>query len=148
MPLRCGVVDYTASDGVIKIDRSLIDSANSVLTVGGNVNLKAETLAVKVRAEAKDFSLLDVEASVVVTGLLRKLKVSIGEMQGLPIELGIQDDLNCRQLLNEPLETAEKTKQESGPCKGAKTASQPQITLRTRKKLLSQGFPLTSRGCA
>lgn len=113
MPLRCGVVDFTASDGVIKIDRGLIGTTDSVLNAGGQLNLESETRAIKLRAEAKDSSLLDAEAPVVVTGSPRVPKVSIGEMVGLPIELGSQEDLNCRKRLNEPLKWAEKKKQES-----------------------------------
>ena len=99
VPLRCGVVEFEADQGVVKIARGLIDTEDSVLVIDGQVDLGAETLSASVRSRPKDMSVLDINAPVLVSGPLAGPSISIGDMEGLPFEAGTQEDLDCSQLL-------------------------------------------------
>jgi uncharacterized protein involved in outer membrane biogenesis len=99
LPLRCGVLDYSAERGVVAIDRAVVDTSDSVLVANGEMNLGAESLAMRIEARAKDFSLLDISAPVSVSGPLLEPDIGIGDIDGFPIELGEQEDLNCDALL-------------------------------------------------
>ena len=86
--------------GVAKFDRIIMDTTDSVLYVRGESNLRKELLKMDIFADAKDFSVLDVDAPVHLEGKIRAPEISIGKGVPIPlIEPGDAEDVNCEQLL-------------------------------------------------
>ncbi len=98
--VRCGALEFTARDGILLIEEAIADTTDSVLVASGQVDLGAESIAVQIEARAKDFSILDVAAPVSVSGQLRDPNIGIGAVEGFPIDLGEQEDLDCSRVLS------------------------------------------------
>lgn len=77
LPLRCARVDLQLQQGVARIRRAVLDNADSTIRVGGEINLRQETLALRAATKPKDFSLLSLRTPVVVGGTLAKPEVGI-----------------------------------------------------------------------
>lgn len=58
VPINCAYVDVKAEDGVATLDTAVIDSEDSILTAGGNVDFNTEQLDISFLAHPKDFSLI------------------------------------------------------------------------------------------
>jgi hypothetical protein len=72
-----------------------------VLYFRGDSNLRKQTLVMDIYADAKDFSLLDVDAPVHLEGKIREPNISIGEGVPIPlIEPGDAEDVSCDLLLH------------------------------------------------
>lgn len=98
--IRCGRVNLKVSDGVAQFDRSVIDTTDSVLLVGGGIDLGKELLDVKIEAREKDFSLIDAAAPVRIMGSFADPELRIGGVDPLPFfEMGEQTNLDCDELL-------------------------------------------------
>lgn len=101
VPLHCGRIDAEVTGGIAKISRALVDTSDSLVLADGNVNLSNETLDLRLGARAKDFSLIDLSAPVLVRGTLADPDIAIGEPTGLPfLELGEDIAINCDALLS------------------------------------------------
>src|SRR3546814_11145681 len=80
--------------------RGIVDTTDSALYVRGGGNLADQTIDLDVEADAKDFSLLDIDAPVHFEGKIRAPEISIGEGVQIPIlELGDGEDVPCEPLL-------------------------------------------------
>jgi hypothetical protein len=96
VPLACAGADVTVADGRARITRAVADTSDSVVSARGVVDLASETLDLELRADAKDFSLVDVTAPVRVRGPVLKPRIAIGEIEGLPLfELGDAQAVSC-----------------------------------------------------
>lgn len=82
LPLRCARFDMTARDGVVTPTLAVIDSADSVIRITGQVSLRDESLALRVVTRSHDWSPLSLRTPVTVTGTLGQPSVGI-EAQGL-----------------------------------------------------------------
>src|SRR3546814_4238957 len=60
--------------------RGIVDTTDSALYVRGGGNLADQTIDLDVEADAKDFSLLDIDAPVHFEGKIRAPETSIGEI--------------------------------------------------------------------
>jgi uncharacterized protein involved in outer membrane biogenesis len=101
--IRCGRADLVVDHGVVEIRRLLIDTADAVLVGGGRIDLGKEELDLSLEARAKDFSLIDAAAPVLIRGPLGQPEISVGPMKGLPLfEMGDQEPLDCAALLAPP----------------------------------------------
>lgn len=99
--IRCGRINLKVENGLARFDRSVIDTTDSVLLVGGAIDLGKEVLDVQVEAREKDFSLIDLAAPVRAAGPLAAPEIAIGGVDPLPFfEMGEQTDLNCDKLLD------------------------------------------------
>ena len=98
--LRCGRMDLDVSDGVLAAERAVIDTSDSILLARGTVDLFKEAYDLQIEAQAKDFSLIDASAPVVISGTFEDPSISIGGLDPLPfLEMGEAEDIDCDQLL-------------------------------------------------
>jgi uncharacterized protein involved in outer membrane biogenesis len=68
LPLRCATLDLAFTGGRVHIRRGVMDSSDTTITVGGNVDLRDETLELALRAHPKDLSLMSLRSPITVTG--------------------------------------------------------------------------------
>ncbi|WP_420564298.1 AsmA family protein [Thalassobaculum sp.] len=100
VPIRCGAGRAVVKEGVAQFDRVVVDTADSVLYARGGVNLLDQTVDLYITADAKDFSLIDLEAPVRVKGPLGDPETSIEpDKPDLPFfEMGEAKDVDCGAL--------------------------------------------------
>jgi len=100
VPIRCAAGDIELAKGIATFDRFIMDTTDSVLYFRGRSNLRQQTLTMDIFADAKDFSILDMDAPVHVEGKIRQPEISIGEGVPVPlIEPGDAEDISCKLLL-------------------------------------------------
>jgi AsmA family protein len=100
VPIRCAAGPINLTKGVARFDRIIMDTTDSVLYIRGESNLRKQTLKMDIFADAKDFSVLDMDAPVHLQGKIRAPEISIGKGVPIPIiEPGDAEDVNCEQLL-------------------------------------------------
>ena len=108
VPVRCALARVEVQDGRARIERAVVDTSDSVLYVSGVVNLLKQTLGITIEAQAKDFSLLDLDAPVRVDGALGSPDIAIGEGAPIPfLDLGEGEDVPCDELRSEYLRPPE-----------------------------------------
>lgn len=73
--LRCAVADFSLADGVASPDVFVIDTVDTVVNVGGSVNLETEQLDLVTYPEPKDMSLFSLRSPVQVQGPFKDPKV-------------------------------------------------------------------------
>ena len=100
VPIRCGAGRAVVKDGVAQFDRVVVDTEDSVLYAHGGVNLLDQTVDLYITADAKDFSLIALDAPVRVRGPLRDPETSIApDKLDIPFfEMGEAQDLDCATL--------------------------------------------------
>ncbi len=102
VPVRCAMARIDVEEGRARIERAVLDTSDSVLYVSGGVNLLKQTLGIDIEAQAKDFSLLDLDAPVRIEGALGDPDISIGEGAPIPLlDLGEGEDVPCDDLIAE-----------------------------------------------
>jgi hypothetical protein len=107
VPIRCAAGPVNLTKGVAKFDRIIMDTTDSVLYVRGESNLRKQTLVMDIFADAKDFSILDMDAPVHLEGKIRAPEISIGKGVPIPlIEPGDAKDVDCNLLLEGKLTSA------------------------------------------
>jgi uncharacterized protein involved in outer membrane biogenesis len=119
--LRCAVAHFGARDGVLTSERLLIDTDPVRLEGGGTINLRDETLDMKMQGAPKNFQLVRLRAPITVKGSLAHPKVGVdpgpaiaqggaalalGFLSPLAsvlafIDPGLAKDANCGPLLQE-----------------------------------------------
>jgi hypothetical protein len=101
VPIRCAAGHIDLTNGNAKFDRLIMDTTDSVLYFRGESNLRKQTLKMDIFADAKDFSLLDIDAPVHLQGKIRSPEISIGKGVPIPlIEPGDAEDIPCDLLLS------------------------------------------------
>ncbi|HVJ41870.1 MAG TPA: AsmA family protein [Dongiaceae bacterium] len=96
LPIRCAMGRLAFRNGSVVFDKTMMDTTRSVLHIDGQTNLTSQQINMKIQADAKKFSLLDLEAPVLFQGKLREPDISIGKKVPIPlIELGGARDLDC-----------------------------------------------------
>jgi AsmA family protein len=106
IPIRCATGRLTLQNGNARLDRSFMDTRKSVLHFSGTVGLRSQAVKVVVTADAKDFTLLNLHAPVVMQGKIRSPHFSIDRLIPIPTpDFGGADDMDCSgritQLLSE-----------------------------------------------
>lgn len=100
IPILCGAGRIVLNKGDAKLDHFVIDTTDSVLYFRGNANLKSQAIDIEIEADAKDFSLLDIDAPVELKGKIRKPEISIGKGVPIPlIEPGDAKEVSCDALI-------------------------------------------------
>jgi uncharacterized protein involved in outer membrane biogenesis len=100
VPIRCAAGPIELTKGVARFERIIMDTTDSVLYVRGESNLRQELLKMDIFADAKDFSILDMDAPVHLEGKIRAPEISIGKGVPIPlIEPGDAEDVDCNKLL-------------------------------------------------
>jgi uncharacterized protein involved in outer membrane biogenesis len=70
LPLRCGWFDLALRDGMVLPQLAVIDNDDTELRIGGQVNLRDETLALRMVARPKDISPFTLRSPVTLGGSL------------------------------------------------------------------------------
>jgi uncharacterized protein involved in outer membrane biogenesis len=100
IPVRCTAARVLFSKGEATFAPFIMDTTDSVIYVRGVANMKRQTMKIEVEADAKDFSLLDIDAPVAVEGKIRDPKISIGDGVPIPlIEPGDAKNVPCGELI-------------------------------------------------
>jgi uncharacterized protein involved in outer membrane biogenesis len=68
--LHCAELAAEVDDGVVRVAHAVADTSDSRLALTGQVDLNNEQLALRVRVDPKDFSLLSLRAPLVLAGTL------------------------------------------------------------------------------
>jgi uncharacterized protein involved in outer membrane biogenesis len=96
VPIACAGVDVDVEGGRARLTRAVVDTRDSVITAAGTVDLADEALDLELRADAKDFSLVDATAPVHVRGAVLDPEIELGAIEGLPLfELGDAPSVRC-----------------------------------------------------
>lgn len=119
--LSCAVFDFRAKDGILSANRLLIDTEPVLITGGGTVSLRDETLDLEFKGNPKKFRLISLNVPVTLTGTLSKpdpgarpggaiaqggiaaaLAAVVNPLAAvLPfVDLGLADDADCSALLS------------------------------------------------
>lgn len=77
LPLRCARFDLRAREGVVEPRLAVLDNRDSTVHVAGRVNLRDESLALRLVTRPKDWSPLSLRTPVTVGGTLGQPKVGI-----------------------------------------------------------------------
>lgn len=77
LPLRCARVHLVSQGGMVRLRQAVLDSRDSTMFVAARVNLKDESLALRVAVKPKDFSPLSLRTPLSVEGTLGAPKVAI-----------------------------------------------------------------------
>ncbi len=101
MPVRCAVLRGDVAAGRLTLERAALGTPSSVLIARGAIDLAERHLDLRIEARAKDFSLFDAAAPVLVRGRLGAPEVVVGRMDALPLfELGDTPPLDCEAIEN------------------------------------------------
>lgn len=77
LPMRCARAALVAKDGLVRIERFVLDNRDSTLRAAGQVNLRDETLAARIVSRPKDVSPLSLRTPVTLGGTLAQPAVGI-----------------------------------------------------------------------
>lgn len=77
LPLNCARFDLQARNGVLEPRLAVIDNRDTTVRINGHVNLRDESLALRLVARPKDWSPLSLRTPITVTGPLGKPDVGI-----------------------------------------------------------------------
>jgi uncharacterized protein involved in outer membrane biogenesis len=83
-PVRCAVAEFKAHDGVLTAQRLLIDTGDVLAQGGGTVNLRDETLNLRLNGAPKHFRLIRLAAPITLTGRLDAPKLGIDFAKAAP----------------------------------------------------------------
>lgn len=77
LPLNCARFDVVARNGVLEPRLAVIDNRDSTVRIDGNINLRDESMALRLVAKPKDWSPLSLRTPITVTGTLGQPEVGI-----------------------------------------------------------------------
>jgi uncharacterized protein involved in outer membrane biogenesis len=83
-PLRCAVADFQTRDGVMTLDRAVLDTGVVTVQGSGDIDLRQETLNLQLHGHPKKFELLRVRAPILVKGTLVQPKVGVDIAKAAP----------------------------------------------------------------
>lgn len=82
--LRCAVADFQARNGVMNLDRAIMDTGVVTVTGSGQIDLRQETLNLQLKGKPKKFELLHVRAPITIKGSLVQPKVGVDIVKAAP----------------------------------------------------------------
>jgi len=111
--LECFVADFAMERGVLNARTILLETSDAVLVGTGSIHLEDERLNLRLRSEAKHFTIASLPASIALRGRLSNpsvglvaaerggvLDVLLAPLSFIPIiEFGIGDDPRCEAML-------------------------------------------------
>jgi uncharacterized protein involved in outer membrane biogenesis len=104
IPIACAAGRLNFQHGNVAFDRTLLDTQKSVLHVDGQLALASQVVKIELKADRKNFDLLDLHGPVVVAGKLRSPQVSLGRVIPIPTPvIGDAKDVNCAALTQQLL---------------------------------------------
>jgi AsmA family protein len=75
IPIRCALLDLQGQNGQMGVETLVFDTANSVISGEGNIDLRDEKVNIVVLPDPKDFSPLSLRSYIRVTGPLKNVSV-------------------------------------------------------------------------
>jgi uncharacterized protein involved in outer membrane biogenesis len=118
--IRCGVASFRVENGVARTRTMVVDTETMLITGGGTVSLRDETLDLRIEGDPKEARLISISAPITLEGRLRSPQVGVeaGDAAGqgglaaalaslvapiaavLPfIDAGLAEDANCAALV-------------------------------------------------
>jgi hypothetical protein len=76
--IRCGYADFQASNGLIEVEDFIVDTEDSVFLASGNINLREETINLKLSPHPRDTSYFAATTPIHVRGALTNPKFRPG----------------------------------------------------------------------
>jgi AsmA family protein len=102
IPIRCALARLVFNNGIVAFQKTLMDTVRSVLHVDGTTVLKTQEVNIKVTADPKQFSLLDLHSPVLVRGKIRSPSISLDRAIPIPTpDFGGASDVDCQALTHE-----------------------------------------------
>ena len=83
-PIRCGVMDFRAHNGVMTADRIVLDTGVVLVTGSGDIDLRDETLNFVLNGKPKKFRLIRINAPITIKGGLTSPKVGVQIAKAAP----------------------------------------------------------------
>jgi len=83
-PIRCGVMDLRAQNGVLTADRIVLDTGVVLVTGMGDIDLRDETMSFVLNGKPKKFRLVRVNAPITIKGGLTSPKIGVDVVKALP----------------------------------------------------------------
>jgi uncharacterized protein involved in outer membrane biogenesis len=87
-PIRCAVADFQARDGVLTADRIVLDSDVVQVNGSGEVNLRDETLNLRLAGKPKKVSIVRLNAPITLAGPLDAPKIGVDVVHAIPQAAG------------------------------------------------------------
>jgi len=104
IPIGCAVGRLNFRHGTVAFDRTLLDTQKSVLHIDGQLALASQVVKIEIKADRKNFDLLDLHGPVVVAGKIRSPQVSLARVIPIPTPvIGDAKDVNCPALTQQLL---------------------------------------------
>jgi len=82
LPLRCGWLDLALQDGVVRPQQAVIDNEDTEVRISGQLNLRDESLALRLSARPKDISPFTLRTPVTLQGTLAAPQLGV---EGAPL---------------------------------------------------------------
>jgi len=83
-PIRCAVADFQARDGILGLNRAVLDTGVVSVAGSGDVDLRTEALNLRLQGKPKKFELLRIKAPITVKGTLVQPKVGVDIVKAAP----------------------------------------------------------------
>ena len=83
-PIRCGVADFRARDGVLTLDQAILDTGVVSVVGSGDIDLRDEALDLRLSGRPKKFRLVRLRAPITVKGVLAQPKIGVDVVQAAP----------------------------------------------------------------
>ncbi len=77
LPLRCARFTFAVKDGVLTLQRGVLDNPDTTVRVGGTVDLRNEALGLVARARPKDVSPISLRSPITITGTLSEPQIGV-----------------------------------------------------------------------
>ena len=83
-PIRCAVADFEARDGILSARRIVLDTGVVLATGSGRIDLRDETLDLRLTGKPKKFRLIRIGAPITLTGHLAAPKLGVDVAKAAP----------------------------------------------------------------
>ncbi len=138
--LQCAITDFALEHGIVKTKAFLVDTSEANVGGTGEVNLRNETLNMRLRTESKHFTIGSLPADIIIDGKLKSPSIGpdakeLGARAGAAIGLGVLltplgallptiqfgdgDDNYCAPLVRQAQGTARQGTPQQGPAQRA-----------------------------
>jgi uncharacterized protein involved in outer membrane biogenesis len=92
--LECAITDFALQRGVIETKTLLVDTSEANVTGSGDVNLRNETLNMRLRTDAKHFTIGSLATDIIIDGKLKHPSIGpeageLGARAGAAVALGV-----------------------------------------------------------
>ena len=83
-PVRCGVADFRARNGVLTADEMMLDTGLVQVRGSGDIDLRNETVNLRLQGKPKKITLVRLDAPITVTGMLASPKIGVDIIKAAP----------------------------------------------------------------